>query len=187
MSAVHRIAGRYAKSLIDLAQERGRLEEVTRDLQHFKSSLANRDLQLLLASPIVNTTKKLAAMKALFGGYDEITTAFLRIVTEKRREAALPAIADEYLERYRKQQGISKVRLTSATPYDPATVESIRAKLQAAGLVTNRVEFEHRVDPELLGGFVVEVGDRLYDTSARAQLKNLRKAFTGNPYQKAMR
>ena len=188
MAADSRIAGRYAKSLLDLARERGQLDAVTADVRHFQESAQNRDLQLLLASPIVSTAKKQGVLEALFGKtYQELTRAFLRIVTDKRREAALPAIADEYLRQYKEQQGISTVRLTSAAPLGDAAVEAIKAKLRAEGLTTDKVELERAVDPELIGGFVLEVGDRYYDASARSQLRTLRKEFTGNPYQKNLR
>lgn len=186
MSA-QRIAGRYAKSLIELAQEQGKLDAVTENIKHFQASVQNRDLQLLLASPIVSTPKKQAALSALFGNYDELTSAFIKIVTNKRREEALPAIADEYLAQYRAMKGISTVKLTSATPLEQSAVDAIKSKLVAQGLTTANIELEQEVDPELLGGFVLEVGDRFYDASAKAQLATLRKEFTGNPYEKAIR
>ena len=186
MSA-QRIAGRYAKSLIELAISQGKLDAVTENVRHFKTSVANRDLQLLLASPIVSTAKKQKALEALFGDYDELTRAFLRIVTDKRREEALPAIADEYLAQYRAHRDISTVTVTSAAPLDEAAVASIKSKIAAQGLATGTIELTRKVDPALLGGFVLEVGDRLYDASVKHQLDTLRKEFTGNPYQKNLR
>ena len=187
MSVATRIAAPYAKSLLDLARERGAIDAVTRDVEHFLASTANEDLRNLLASPIVSSDRKLKVFDALFGGYDAITRAFLRIVTEKGRESALVEIAAEYMRLYRRERAITPVRVSSAAPLAPEQVERIKSKLVGAGLSTATIELESVVDPSLIGGFVVEVGDRLYDASAKAKLATLRKEFTGNPYVRNIR
>lgn len=187
MSATTRVAGRYAKSLIDLARERGKFDVVTENIRHFHTSTQNRDLRVLLASPVISPEKKNKVMDALFGDYDEITRAFLRIVIDKHREEALPEIAEAYLEQYREERGISVVSLRSAAPLDRSAVEAIKRKLVDQGMTTERIELTEEVDPELLGGFVLQVGDKLWDASAKSQLNTLRKEFTGNAYQRNVR
>ena len=187
MSAATRIAAPYAKSLMDLARDRGEIETVTKDIEHFGTAAKNRDFALLLDSPIVTADKKVRVMDALFGGYSEITSKFLRIVVSKGREAALPEIAAEFMRLYRLERHISQVKITSAAKLDDATIERIKAKLKAGGLIEDNVELEEVIDPELLGGFVLEVGDRLYDASARHQLQTLRKEFTDSSYQRNIR
>lgn len=187
MSASTRIATPYAKSLLDLARERGQIDAVTADMEHFGASMSNRDLKVMLKSPVISGEKKLKVMDALFGNYNEITKAFLRIVTNKHREDALPDIATEYMRILRKEKGISQVKITSAAPLEASAIASIQAKLQVDGLATDKIEMETVVDPALIGGFIIEVGDRYYDASARAQFNTLRKEFTGNPYQKKLR
>ena len=187
MAADSRIAARYAKSLLDLARERGQVAAVTESVRALATAVENRDFRMLLASPVVSTDKKLAVIRAVTAGYDEITAKFLAIVTAKRREEAIPAIAAEYLRQYLELEGISVVKLTSAAPLGDAAVAAIEAKLVAAGLTTDKVQLERRIDPALIGGFVLEVGDKLYDASAREKLATLRKEFTGNPYEKALR
>ena len=187
MSASTRIASRYAKSLLDLARERGSLAAVTENIRHFQASVRNRDLSLLLASPVVSTSKKQQVLNALFGDYDQLTKAFINIVTDKRREEVLPDIANAYIEQYNKEEGISKLKVTSAAPLNDTAINAIESKLREAGLLTDKVELEQAVDAELLGGFVVEVGDKRFDASAAHQLTTMRKAFVGNPYQKNLR
>ena len=187
MSVATRIADRYAKSLIDLAAERGALEDVTADIRHFVDTLANRDLQLLLASPIVSTDRKLKILDTLYEGFNPITAGFIRIVTQKRREEALPEIAQAFLAQYRKLKGISSVRISSAAALGESEIEHIKAKLIREGISTDQIELEQHVDPELIGGFVVEVGDLLYDASISKQLSDLRRQFKDNPFQKALR
>lgn len=182
-----RIAGRYAKSLLDLARERGRVDEVTESMRALKVAVENRDFRVLLASPVVSTDKKQAVIRAITAGYDEITSKFLGIVTSKRREEAIPAIVEEYLRQYRELKKISVVRLTSAAPLSDAAVDSIKEKLIARGLTNPTIQLVREVDPALIGGFILQVGDKLYDASARAKLTTLRKEFTGNPYERALR
>ena len=182
MSAATRIATPYAKSLLDLARDREAIDAVMADIEHFRTSARNEDLRNLLASPVISADKKLNVFNALFGGYHPITKGFIDIVTSKGREAALVEIGDEFMRIYRQERNITVVKLTSAAPLETVQVERIKSKLVADGLSTNNIELEQRVDASLIGGFVVEVGDRLYDASAKAKLNTLRKEFTGNPY-----
>lgn len=182
-----RIAGRYAKSLLDLAQDRGQLEPVTESVRALATATENRDFRVLLSSPVVSIDKKQAVIRAITAGYDEITSKWLELITAKRREEAIPEIVAEYLRQYRVLKHISVVKLTSAAPLDVAAVDAIKAKLQRGGLAEDNIQLEQRVDPALIGGFVLEVGDKLYDASAREKLATLRREFTGNPYEKAIR
>lgn len=184
MSASTRIATRYAKSLLDLARERGSLDAVTDNMRHFQTSVKNADLHSMLKSPVISTDKKQKVLDALFGDYNEMTTAFFRIVTGKRREEVLPDIANAYMDQYNLEQGISKLKVTSATPLEVSAIDAIKAKLLAGGLITDNVELELAIDPEIIGGFVIEVGDKLFDSSVASQLTKLRKGFTNNSYQK---
>lgn len=176
MSAL-RIAQRYSKSLIDLAKEQGKLDVVTSNIRHFQTSVQNRDLAMLLKSPIVSASKKQNVLDALFGDYDELTRKFLGLVLLKKREAALPQIADEYISQYKKLQGISTVKITSAAPLSQDTIDAIQAKLVSLGVATKRVELEKAIDESLIGGFILEIGDRLYDASTLAQLNKLKREF----------
>ncbi len=182
MSAATRIATPYAKSLLDLARDQGEIDAVTADVRHLAESSKNEDLRNLMASPVISGDKKLKVFDRLFGGYHHITRSFIKIVTDKGREEALPEIADAYMALFREERDISIVRITSAAPMTDAAIERIKAKLTIQGLASTHIELERVVDPSLIGGFVVEVGDRLYDASAKSQLATLRKEFTGNLY-----
>ena len=89
--SVSRIAGRYAKSLLDLAQEQGKLDTILQDVQSFKEATTNRDLFLMLKSPIINTDKKRNVVKAIFGDrMDQLTNAFVDIITVSYTHLTLP-------------------------------------------------------------------------------------------------
>jgi len=182
-----RIASRYAKSLIDLAEEKGQLEEVLKDIESFQKAAKNRDLYLLMKSPIINSSKKQQVFSAIFDGkLTELTSAFFKIILNKGREAHLPEIADEFVDQYKKLKQISSVKLITATPLTEETIAKIKEKLVGSEVTDAHVELETAVNPDLLGGFVLEFGDRLYDASVAHKLEQLKKEFTKNEYVKTL-
>jgi len=182
--SIARVAGRYAKSIIDLATETGRITDVVADMRDFSEAAKNRDLAMLLKSPIINADKKLSVIDALFAHrYCDLTMGFFRICINKGREPQLPEIATEFLEQYKQMQSITTVKVTSAQPLSQASLEAIRQKLQLSGDTNDTVEVETAIDPNLIGGFVVEFGDKLYDASVSHKLELLKKEFQENPYK----
>ena len=185
--SVTRIASRYAKSLIDLSQEQNKLERVLEDIQAFQKATEQRDFFLLLKSPIVNPDKKGTILKEIFSGkFDELSMAFINIILRKGREGYLPDIADEFLLQYRALKQISTVKVTTAAPLTEEGLEAIKAQLKGSSETAANVEIETAVNPDLIGGFVIEFADKLYDASVAHKLSKLRKEFTGNQYEKKM-
>ncbi len=181
--SVTRIAARYAKSLLDLAQEQGKLDKVLGDVQAFKTATEQRDFFLLLKSPIVNPDKKGKILKEIFSGkFDELSMAFINIVLRKGRESYLPDIAKEFLIQYNALKKISTVKLTTAAPVTEASLAAIKAQLQGSSKTAANIDIETAVDPDLIGGFVIEFDDKLYDASVAHKLAQLKKGFSGNQY-----
>lgn len=181
--SVKRIAGRYAKSLLDLAVEQGKVDAVKDDLTHFVEALENRDLYLLVKSPIVSTDKKQSIFKEIFGkSYGELTNAFFNIIMRKGREAYLPEIASEFLAMYNAHKGITAVTIKTATVLSDVAMADIKAKLLESSITADDLEVETVVDPDLIGGFVLQIGDNLYDASIAHKLDALRKTFKDNSY-----
>ncbi len=181
--SVQRIASRYAKSLIDLAKEQGKLERVLEDVQSFQQVAKNRDFLLMLKSPVVKADTKERVFNQLFAGkYDEMTMAFLRILLRKGREAQLAEIATEYILQYKVIKHISTVKLVTAVPLSEEAVKAIHAKLLASKATDTNVELVTEVDPELIGGFVILFEDRLYDASVVHKLGLMKKNFKDNLY-----
>lgn len=179
-----RVASRYAKSLLDLAQERGELEVVKQDMDLFSKTLEeNRDLRLLLRNPIVKHDKKLAILQAIFKGkVSAMTEKFFSIVTQHSRESALIFIGAEFLTQYNQLRGMQVAEVTTATPLTP----ELRAQLQQ--MVRQQsgqsgVTLTEKLDASLIGGFVLRIGDRLIDDSVSYRLRKLRNEFSKNPYQ----
>jgi F-type H+-transporting ATPase subunit delta len=185
--ADQRVAARYAKSLLDLGKEMGTLSAVKDDMDLLSKTIAaSRDLRLLLRNPIVKHDKKLAILNAIFGGkVSDVTMRFFTILTQKNRESALESMGSEFLVQYNVLQGIQSAEVTSATPL---TAES---RLEMRKLVTQQtgltdVELNEKVDPDLIGGFVLRVGDQQIDDSVRTSLRKMRISLQENSYQQQL-
>ncbi len=177
--SINTIASRYAKSLIDLAQEQDKLDRIRDDVEYFVDAAKVRDLYLLLKSPIVNTEKKNSIFKALFEErFDKMTFEFLKIILRKGREMYLPEIADSFVDQYRHINEISPVKLTTATTWTEEKLEEIKDKIRESNLTYKNIDLDVEVDSSILGGFVIEFEDKLYDASVLHQLEEMRKAFT---------
>lgn len=177
MSA-ERLSYRYAKSLIDLAKEQGTLETIKGDIDSLVAATGNRDLALLLKSPIVSKMKKAGVLEAIFGdSFNDMTMSFMDILLSKGREMYIPEIATEFLAQYKALNKISTVKVTTAVPMDDAALASIRAKLVDSPDLAENIEIETEVDASLIGGFKLEFNDRLYDASVAHRLNEMKKAF----------
>jgi F-type H+-transporting ATPase subunit delta len=177
-----RVASRYAKSLIELAEEKGVLEEVQADMQLLKSVISNnRDFELLLLNPVVKSDKKLNVLTQVFTGkVQPMTLLFFKIVAQKSRESVLLYIAKEFEKQYNELKGIQVVKITSATPLLLSDREVLISKLAAETGKT--IQLEETVDPTLIGGFVLRVGDKQIDSTVKNKLRRLKNNFKENPY-----
>lgn len=181
--SVTRIAHRYAKSLIDLAVEQNKLERVREDVQAFKEASTNKDFRAFIKSPIIHHTKKEQIIKTLFEGkFDTLTMSFLDILTRKGREEYLPEIAAEFIQEYKKIKHITTVRLTTATPLSEAAVNAVRTKLIDTTKTSDNIELMTAVDPDLIGGYVLEFDGNVYDASIKHKLVQLKDDFDDNLY-----
>lgn len=175
----YRIASRYAKSLIELATQQGKLDRVVEDMTFFAAVTKVQDVELLLRSPIIHEDKKGKVLKAITAGkLDLLTASFIDIILRKGREAYLGDIAHEVIRQYRVLKGISIVEIVSADTLPAETLEAIRKKLVDSKLTASTVEFKTSVNKDLIGGFVISFEDKLYDASVRHQLEVLRKQFS---------
>ena len=180
----YRIASRYAKSLLDLADEKGALEDVNKDMLMF-SQLAdeNRELTLMLKSPIITHDKKLNILNQLFSGkVNDLTLAIFQILTRKHREGYLPAIAKEFYHQYNVKKGIEEATVTTTFALNDTLREEFETVVKK--ISGKKVALSEKVDEELIGGFVLKIGDRQIDDSVSARLRALKVKFSKNPYVK---
>ncbi len=172
-----KVASRYAKSLIDLAQEQGNLESVKQDMEQFVTVLrSNKELQAVLKNPIIKQDKKAHILDALFEKkINPSITAFFHIMVRKGRAGILYATAQEFIREYDEVKGIVHAYVISAAALSPENLDTLR-KLLATEL-NAQVVLQNQVDPSLIGGFVVKVGDRQIDASIAGKLKKLERHF----------
>ena len=178
-----RLAGRYAKSLIDLAIEQNSLEDVYADMKYIRFICkSNPDFVSLLKSPIFTSDKKEKIIESVtLENISRLTSLFLRLLVRKTRENFLPEISESLIEQYNKLKDIHKVKLTTAVPVSSEVHEAIVSKIRKNTPIQN-IELETAVDDELIGGFKLEVGDILIDATVLRDLNDVKKQFMSNEY-----
>lgn len=183
--AESRVAARYVKSLLGLAVERGVIEEVHKDMLLFSAVCAqNRSFTVMLRSPVIRHEKKRAILEGVFKGkVNKLTMAIIDIITRKNREPILPAIAIEFHNAYNEYKGIGQAYLTTTIPVDAELRKSIETVVKKLS-DKKQVEIEEKVDKDLIGGFILNVGDRQIDASIRSKLSRMKVKFNENYYIK---
>jgi F-type H+-transporting ATPase subunit delta len=183
-----RLAERYAISLMDIASEQGKLDAIYNDMlgihQMCKDS---KDFILLMRSPVVKADKKNEIVQALLDGkVDSLAMAFLRLIINKGREFFLPEIATAFVAQYKKKNNITEVTLTTAEVLDEAMLGTLKEKVLQQ-LKGNTIDLTTKVDAELIGGFVLEANNNLFDASILRDLNDIKKQFLKNEYIQEIR
>ena len=168
------IAQVYARSLFEVAQEQGKLDVVREELGQITEALEeNAELRLFFYSPYFSTDEKRDGLRRTVTDADPVTMNVLDILVENHRLPVLPRLRREYERRWREANNLLPVTVTSAVQLDDAVVERIGDEI---GRQTGRtVELTREVDPSIVGGFVVRVGNAILDASIKNRLDNLRK------------
>jgi ATP synthase F1 delta subunit len=171
------IAQVYARSLFEVAKEQDKLDEVREQLVQIAEAIdATRELQLFFFSPYFSTEEKKQGLGRAIEGADPIVINFLELLIEKHRMPALFRIRREFDTLWQEEHKLLPVTITSAVRLGDDTVRQIG---DAIGQQTGRsVELTTRVDPDVLGGLVVRVGNSILDASIRNRLENLRRSVS---------
>lgn len=177
------VAYRYARSIFDLARDKGQLKAVQEDMRTVATTVAgSQELKVLLNSPVVKADKKTAILGRVFAGQvGAITSGFMEVLARKGREALLPQVAVAFTELYKQSEGIITAEVTSAVPLSEGARQQVRT------LVTDKypgksIDITEKVDAHLIGGIVIRVGDEQFDGSVSRRLHDLRRKFSENPY-----
>ena len=180
-----RAASRYVKSLLGLAVEQNVLEQVHNDMQLFTKVVeTNRQFRLMLLNPIIRHDLKREILEKTFKGkVSTLTLSFFDILTRKNREPLLTAIAKEFHNAYNEYQGIGKATVTTAVPLDDKLRSQFESMVKKYSN-KSKIELIEKVDQDMIGGFVLNVGDRQVDTSIKNKLKALKLEFSQNPFIK---
>ncbi|MCI5055841.1 MAG: ATP synthase F1 subunit delta [Flavobacteriales bacterium] len=173
---------RYSKALLGLAIEKNSADAVFGDMQHLEDVIeSNKDLSMLLKSPIIRGDKKQDILNIIFkGAFSELTTAFIEIIVRKGREALLHQIANGYQKAYKQHNNIVTAEVTTAIKIDEKLKKEIVSKIKS----DKTVEIAEKIDSDILGGYIIRIGDRQVDASVRKKLNELKQGFNNNPYIK---
>jgi F-type H+-transporting ATPase subunit delta len=179
-----KLGDRYAKSILVLAQEKGQVERVHNDfLQIHRVCQSNPDFVRMLESPLIQSDKKQHILDAIFKGkLSDITQTLIEIIVRKKREGYLDDIAMRFLHQYDLLHNITRGILRSAAPLTVDQVAKIKEMVEAEFKTTFAID--QVIDPSLIGGFVLTIGDRQVDASIASRLRELKQEFDSNPYVK---
>ena len=178
-----RLAGRYAKSLLDLATEQGQLEAVYADMKYLHAVCqASSELVNVLRSPIIKADQKNSILAEVFKNkVGLLSSSFMVLLVKKGRENELPEMASAFIEQYNVIKGIHQVTLTTAVAVSDELKKSIEDKVKSETSFAT-VELTTKTDDKLIGGFILEFNNNLVDASIARDLKDIKKQFLNNDY-----
>lgn len=183
-----KVAKRYAKALFDLAVETGQLEKVKDDIQTILG-VEHAEFNAVMMSPVITGDKKEKIFAAVFqGNITELTRSFFNLLFKKGREIAVKEILVAFGGLYRQHHKISMVEIITAVPV-PETVNMVlRDKLKSLSRFKDAtLQVTNKVDENIIGGFVMNVEDLIYDASIRHDLALIKKQFIENMYVQKLR
>jgi len=165
----------YAEALFEVAKDKGKLDSIRDELAQFVDALdANHELQVFFFSPYFSSAEKVDGLKRAVSGTDPEFVNFLELLIEKHRIAEISRIRRHFEVLWKKENRRIDVTVTSATELDPAVVAKIGEEIERQ--TGQEVELASRVDAEILGGIVLQVGNMVLDASIRNSLEKLRKS-----------
>jgi len=168
------IAEVYSRALFDVAKEKDVLDEIHDELGQFVEELdENRDLQVFFFSPYFSSQEKKDGISKMISGADDNFVRFLELLAERHRMPAVFRIKRDFDELYAEERKLLPVTITSAIELDKSLVKDIRKKIEEQ--TDRKVELTTKVDPDVLGGLVLRVGNKVLDGSIRTRLERLRK------------
>lgn len=178
-----RLANRYAKSLLTLAIEKNQLDTVYKDMEFLQSvAKLNKEFVVVLKSPVISSEKKEAIIGAVTNSrISDLSQLFIRLLIRKGREMNLPDITSAFIEQYKKHKEIYPVKLITATPLSDELKQSIVNQIKSQSDLKN-IELTAEIDEKLIGGFILQVGDKQVDASIAYDLNVIRKQFLNNDF-----
>ncbi len=172
-----RIARRYAEALIEIASEKKELTRIGEDLKFIESCIqGSREFLIFLKSPVINKEKKKDVFKEMFGSkIYPLTSSFLSFIVDKGREEILSSIITQYFQIMDENLGIVNIEVKAVSDLSEQQTGEIKKKFES--MTKKKIRISFSLDKQILGGFVVKMGDTVFDGSVRNQLQMLRERF----------
>ena len=175
-----RAAIRYAKALLDLAQGDNTAAAVLEDVKHILETLsANKELRLVLQSPVVKGSDKLTILQEVFKGAQEHTLELITTLVANKRANLLGLVAQRYEDLYNKSQGVQTAKVISAVALTSDLEKKVLVKVKEL-TGSDNVKIENEIDATIIGGFILRVGDLQYNASIANQLTRLKREFSNS-------
>ncbi len=172
-----KVAKRYAQGLLNFTQESGSTTSILSEMKDLVKTIEkSKDLQNFFNSPIIEVKKKISVSEEIFKTFSPLTRNLIQLVIKHGREDQLRNIGQEFVNKVEDMNGVQRITLTSATPLSEDNIQNI---LKSTTFVNHANEFDVTsvIDPEILGGYILRVGDQQIDTSVKAKLSRLKKEF----------
>lgn len=172
-----RAAIRYAKAVLDLSSQNGTSKQVFSEMKDVLNTLqGSKELQLMLKSPVVKQDDKRSVLKEVFNNYSDTVLSLMDILIDNKRGGLLEKIAKNYISLYNTSINAVEATVTTAIDLDDALEQKVLNKVKELTGATE-VTLINKVDPSIIGGFVLRVGDTQYDASIANNFEELRKEF----------
>ena len=174
----HRVSSRYAKPVFGLSEEMKAVEDVKKDMELISVlNKESRDFELMLKSPIIAPLKKAAILEAIFmGKIHDLTSKLVQLLSKKNRADLLSDVANSFIEFYNAKHGLAKVAVT--TSYELDDKQRKLFEDLAEQLTGKKAAMTTEVDPSIIGGFKLSLGDKQIDKTVSSQLRNMRLKLT---------
>jgi ATP synthase F1 delta subunit len=169
------VARVYAEALFEVGRDKGKLDALQQQLGQFADEVdRNRELQVFFFSPYLSTAEKQEGIERAISGAEPELTNFLELLVDKHRMTEVFRIRREFDELWKQENRRLDVTVTSAVELDPSVVEKIGQEVERQ--TGEKVDLASKVDGEILGGIVLQVGNMVLDASIRSRLEKLRKS-----------
>ena len=175
-----KVAKRYAQGLLNFTQESGHTDSVFAEMGDIVKTIEkSKELQNFFASPIIDGKKKISIALEIFKDFSPVTKSFLQLIIKQGRESQMQNIAQEFINKVEDMKGVQRITLTSAGQLSAENISNI---LKSSDLVNhdNKFDVKSIINPEILGGYILRVGDQQVDASVKSKLSKLKKEFQLN-------
>jgi F-type H+-transporting ATPase subunit delta len=172
-----RAAIRYAKAILDLANSKGVAEAVNNDMKSIASTIeSNLELSTFIQNPTTKVEVKESALLEVFANVNGVTKGLFHLLFENKRFEILEGIALEYKKLFDESNGVEVAKVTTAVPMDAALEAKVLAKVST--LSDKEITIENIVDPSIIGGFILRIGDQQYNASVANRLQVLKRELS---------
>lgn len=175
-----KVAKRYAKGLLDFTTEAGNTEVVFNEMKDVvKIMTESKELNQFLNTPFIDAKKKISVTDDIFKAFSPVAQNLIKLTIKQGRESQLKNIAQAFINTVEDQKGTKRVSLVIATALSQETITDI---IKASGMINHNANFdlETTIRPEILGGYILRVGDQQIDASIRSKLNHIKKEFQLN-------